>query len=157
LQKKKVLFIDGGNRIFTFCRSLLDTTCTVTGAGLGEEGFAAAVEQSPDLILIDLEHSKEKGFALCRRLTLEEATSHIPVMILYSSDHEATVRRASSLGVVDYISKPIIPTLFLKRIQTALERFSGRVLRCPHCYRPMFYGWSFCPFDGNRLPAGRKD
>ena len=68
---------------------------------------------------------------------------------------KATVRHASRLGVVDYISKPIIPALFLKRVQTALERFSGKLLRCPHCFRSMGLDWTFCPYDGCRLSADK--
>ena len=150
--QKKILVIDDSKEIIAFCKMILSENYSVISAENVKDGIEAAERESPDLILLDLSEEFEKGCGICKKLTQGEATRNIPVVILYLSGDEEIVRSANSLGVVDYIPKPIIPTLLLKRVQTVIERYSGRINRCGKCFKPMQVDWSFCPYDGTRLP-----
>lgn len=152
MREKKILVVDEHKHSLNLCRKLLDESYRVIPAENGRDGIKAAIRESPDLILIDLADNVEKGLSLCSELTRREITWKIPLMIIYESCHAEAVERAGSLGAVGYIPKPIIPTLLIKRVQTTLERYSGNLIRCINCLKPMRAGWSYCPYDGTKLP-----
>lgn len=124
LPKSKILFIQSDRAMLIYCRLLLDEQYCVVVARDCHEGLDLAASEAPDLILIDLGEEADQGLALCGKILRGKATRKIPLIVLYDMRHRENVGRARKMGVVDHIPKPIIPTLFLKRIQTALERYS---------------------------------
>jgi len=152
LHKKKILVVDDHKHSLNLCKKLLDESYRVIPAENGRDGIEAAIRESPDLILIDLDDNVKKGLSLCSEFTRRETTWKIPIMIICESCHAEAVGRADSLGVVSYIPKPIIPTLLIKRVHTVLERYSGSLIRCTNCLKPMRASWSYCPYDGTKLP-----
>lgn len=125
LLKSKILFIQSDKAILNYCRLLLDEQYSVLAARDCREGLELAAREAPDLILVDLGEEADQGLALCGAVLREKTTRKIPLIVLYDMRHREFVGRARKMGVVDHIPKPIIPTLFLKRIQTALERYPG--------------------------------
>jgi CheY-like chemotaxis protein len=65
-----------------------------------------AVEQLPDLILLDINMPGLSGFDVLARLKRDERLKRVPVVMLTSSDLTADVARAYELGASGYISKP---------------------------------------------------
>jgi putative two-component system response regulator len=153
LERKRILVIDNSRETFALCKKILNETYELIPAVGAAEGVRTALEKKPDLILLVLYEEIRSECGVCRKLAEQPATSNIPLVILYPSEDESIIEKASSLGAVDYISKPIIPTLFSKRIQTVIERFSGRIHRCTCCLKPMQADWSFCPYDGTPLKS----
>ena len=147
----KILVIDHSGESITVCKRIFSQAFSVVPAGTLEEGFEAAVREAPDMILLDMDENQKESFELCRKLTRGKVTSKIPVVILSVSNDEESVKAARELGVVDFIPKPIIPTLLYKHILTVMERYAGRIKRCSSCLQTMQADWSYCPFDGTRL------
>lgn len=152
MRKKRILVVDDEKQSLKLCKKLLGELYRVIPAENGRDGIKVAIRQSPDLILVDLNDNVEKGLSLCREFTHRDTTWKIPLVIVCESSPAGVVERAGSLGVVDYIPKPISPTLLIKLVQTTLERYSGGLTRCRKCLRPMHGGWAFCPYDGAKLP-----
>jgi CheY-like chemotaxis protein len=152
LRKKRILVIDDKKQSLNLCKKLLGELYRVIPAENSGDGIKAAIRQSPDLILVDLNDNFEKGLSLCRKFTRRDATWKIPLVIICESSHAGVVERTGSLSVVDYIPKPIRPALLIKLVQTTLERYSGSLTRCRNCLRSMRAGWAFCPYDGAKLP-----
>ena len=152
MQKKKILVVSDNKHSLNLCKKLLGSSYRVIPAENGRDGIKAAIRESPDLILIDLDDNVEKGLSLCSEFNRRETTCKVPLGIICESFHAEAVGRAGNLGVVSYIPKPFIPTLLIKRIQTVLESYSGNLIRCRKCLKPMRAGWSFCPYDGTGLP-----
>ena len=136
MHKKKILVVDEHKHSLNLCKKLLDESYRVIPAGNGRESIEAAI----------------RGLSLCSEFTRRETTWKIPIMIICESCQAEAVGRADSLGVVSYLPKPIIPTLLIKRVHTVLERYSGSLIRCTNCLKPMCAGWSYCPYDGTELP-----
>ena len=84
----------------------------------GEQALAAAAEQGPDVVVLDLSLPVVSGLEVCRRLrTWFEG----PILILSGHDEEDVVVEALDLGADDYLTKPFRPKELRARVR-ALER-----------------------------------
>lgn len=70
-----------------------------------------------DLVLLDLKIPKVTGHEVLRRIREHEATCHIPVVMLSSSDEHADIDRAFDFGANSYVQKPVDPDAFVEMIQ----------------------------------------
>ena len=68
----------------------------------GDEAVALAIERPPDLMLLDLLMPKRDGLAVLEALKGDERTRGIPVVILSNSSKDFEMRKASTLGAVEY-------------------------------------------------------
>jgi twitching motility two-component system response regulator PilH len=72
----------------------------------GEIGVQKAVNEKPDIILMDVVMPKLNGFQATRQITRNPATSHIPVIMLTSKDQDTDKVWAERQGAADYLTKP---------------------------------------------------
>lgn len=75
----------------------------------------------PDLVLLDIMMAEINGIALCKLMKSSPAISHIPVIMVSALNDEGTKRDSFNAGADEFITKPIIPKDFVKRINTALN------------------------------------
>ena len=68
----------------------------------GDEALVLARERRPDLVLLDLLMPKKDGLAVLEALKADETTCDIPVVILSNSSKDFEMRKASTLGAVEY-------------------------------------------------------
>ncbi|HEX4070214.1 MAG TPA: response regulator [Planctomycetaceae bacterium] len=73
----------------------------------GRDGFAAAAEAAPDLILLDNVLPDEEGVHLVKRLRSNPATAHIPVLMLTGSHRRGIERRVLVEGIAAVLEKPV--------------------------------------------------
>ena len=87
----------------------------------GEDGFELACQHRPDLGITDFQMPYMTGLELCRALSGNPATAHIPVLILtargYALDDE-DLRIGNIKGV---LSKPFSPRAVLQLVQESLS------------------------------------
>ena len=100
----------------------------VVTASDGEEGLAAAREQTPDLILLDVVMPEINGFDVCRQLKSDDRTAPIPVIFVTAREEESDEARGFDIGAVDYITKPIRPSIVRARVRMHLELKRARDL-----------------------------
>ncbi len=99
---------------------------TVLSAEDGFEGFKAAVQHHPDLVLLDVVMPDTNGYEVCELLKIEESTRDIPVIFLTGADDVEEREKGLSLGAVDFITKPFSLADVLARIQQHLQaKYSG--------------------------------
>jgi CheY-like chemotaxis protein len=87
----------------------------------GGLGLELAREHRPDLILLDLNLPDLPGREVLRRLRGEEATAHIPVVIISADATPGEIERTRAAGAVDYLTKPIDVPNFLKVLDERLN------------------------------------
>ena len=92
----------------------------VSAAYDGEEGHRKAIEQHPDLIILDLMLPKCDGYEVCRRLKKE--VPEIPIVMLTARSQESDVVLGLELGADDYVTKPFSVLTLMARIKTVLRR-----------------------------------
>jgi len=103
-------------------RSLHDHGHVVTSVGSGMPALTAALEQRPDVVLLDLGLPDVDGADV---LSMLRAVSDVPVIIATARDDEADVVRLLDLGADDYVIKPFTAAQLNARIKAVLRR-SGR-------------------------------
>lgn len=86
----------------------------------GEAALQAALEQSPDLILLDIMMPKMDGLEVCRRV--RQAGFIIPILMITAKSQEIDIVRGLEAGADDYVTKPFSIRELLARIKAALRR-----------------------------------
>ncbi|MBN2103869.1 response regulator [bacterium] len=87
----------------------------------GFEGFKAAIQYHPDIILLDIMMPGTDGYEVCELLKAEEQTRDIPVMFLTAKADVEDKVRGFELGAVDYITKPFNLVEISTRVQNQLR------------------------------------
>lgn len=80
-----------------------------------------AVEEKPDLILLDIQMPGENGFEVIQRLKDNSETNSIPVIFLTGVSEVNYKLEGFKLGAVDYIIKPFHPLEVLARVRIHLK------------------------------------
>lgn len=76
-------------------------------ASTGLQGLSLAVQQQPDLILMDVVMPGLNGFQATRQITKNIETSHIPIIIVSSKNQETDRVWGYRLGARGYLTKPL--------------------------------------------------
>jgi CheY-like chemotaxis protein len=90
-------------------------------ATTGMEGFAHAVRDSPDLILLDLHLPDLSGDAVLERLARDSRTRDIPVIILSADVTSRHADQVLEAGARAYLTKPLALTELLATIDEHLS------------------------------------
>ena len=119
--RKKILVIEDEKNIvdilvFNLIREGYDTLEAYDGA----TGLRLALEQDPDLILLDLMLPEMDGFEVCRRLRGEGRAT--PVIMLTAREEETDKVLGLELGADDYITKPFSMRELLARVKANIRR-----------------------------------
>lgn len=88
----------------------------------GVDGLRQALEQHPDLIVLDVLMPGLDGFEVCRRL---RAGGDVPVLMLTARDDVADRVQGLDAGADDYLVKPFAVDEFLARVRALLRRRSS--------------------------------
>jgi PAS domain S-box-containing protein len=91
-------------------------------ANRGRTGLDTAREQTPDLILLDVNLPDMDGFEVLEALRDDDATREIPVVGVSANSFAEDVARARQAGFTDYVTKPFNVGAFLATVDGALAR-----------------------------------
>lgn len=121
-RRPAILVIDDDHMLLKMISLILGQTgYSVATADNGEEGLRRAVEEIPDLIILDIMMPDMNGLEVCRRLKQTPETSLIPVILLTSDDFIDNKVAGFELGAHDYITKPFNAQEFVARVKGHVE------------------------------------
>ncbi len=137
---KKILIVDDEKNIVDILKyNLTKEGFETIEAYDGEKAMEMALNQKPDLILLDIMLPKMDGFTVCRKLRESIST---PILMLTAKEEEVDKVLGLELGADDYITKPFSPRELMARIKANLRRITveepsnnaekktGNILRC---------------------------
>ena len=77
-------------------------------------------------VLLDVMMPEMDGLETLRHLKHEELLDEIPVFLITAEANDAVMKEAYRMGVMDVISKPVIPYVVMRRINSVVELFRAR-------------------------------
>jgi adenylate cyclase len=77
-------------------------------------------DPAPALILLDVMMPEMDGYEVCRKLQADERTRRVPVIFVTAKSEDEDEAHGLDLGAVDYITKPVRPSIVLARVRTQL-------------------------------------
>jgi DNA-binding NarL/FixJ family response regulator len=101
---------------------LEDEGFAVTTANDGEEGWTAAQERMPDVVITDVMMPRCDGYGLLRRLRADERLGGTPVIFLTAKGMTADRIAGFQAGADDYIPKPFDPDELVARVRNVVRR-----------------------------------
>ena len=85
----------------------------------GEMGLNMAIEQRPNLILLDVMLPKMDGLTVCKRI---KQSYNVPILMLSARDEEVDKIVGLELGADDYITKPFSVRELMARVKANLRK-----------------------------------
>ncbi len=133
---KKILIVDDEKNIVDILKfNLKKEGFETIEAYDGEQGLELALNQKPDLILLDIMLPKMDGFTVCRKV---RQTLSTPILMLTAKEEEVDKVLGLELGADDYITKPFSPRELIARVKANIRRTSladtavnsGNIIKC---------------------------
>ena len=90
----------------------------------GLNGYDAIEREKPDVIVLDIMLPGQNGLDVCRKIKMNSAIKHIPIIMISAKSEETDVVLGLELGADDYVMKPFSPRVLLSRIKAVLRRHS---------------------------------
>ena len=120
-EQPSILVIDDTPGNLSLLNQLLREHYRVKLANSGPRGLELAALAPPDLILLDIMMPDMDGYQVFQRLQSDPATRRIPVIFLTAKVGAEDEERGLAMGAVDFIHKPIAPSVVLARVRTHLQ------------------------------------
>ena len=89
----------------------------------GVEGLQRALDESPDLVVLDVMMPRMSGLEVCKQLRAQRGS--IPIIMLTARGQEVDKVVGLELGADDYVTKPFSIRELLARVKSVLRRTAG--------------------------------
>jgi len=120
--KTKVLVVDDEPNIVQTLRDRLEMNeYKVITACNGKEGLEAALQEKPDVILLDVIMPIMDGHEMLEALRRQPGGEGPSVIMLTARSQTQDISRANACGIDDYIVKPFDLSELLEKIESVVE------------------------------------
>ncbi|MDR2716954.1 MAG: response regulator [Treponema sp.] len=119
--RKKIIVVDDNLESLTAIKNTLKEKYEVFPIAAAIKMFDLLEHLQPDLILLDVEMPGMNGYEAAQKLKSNDKFRDIPIIFLTSMDDAQSEMEGLSIGAVDYIRKPFVAPLLLKRLETHLS------------------------------------
>lgn len=119
-KKPRLLIVDDDSVNLLMIGAIFEEDHEVILADSGGLALEICRKDAPDLLLLDILMPDLDGLEVCRELKADPATQGIPIIFITAqgTPHEETA--ALSMGAVDFITKPVNPSVVRARVKTHL-------------------------------------
>ena len=122
---KKILIIEDDEHIIELLKFNVENNgYSVMTATDGHDGLEKALNELPDLILLDLMLPGIDGIDICNKLKNKDRTKAIPIIMLTAKGHESDKILGLELGADDYMTKPFSVRELMTRIKVVMRRYN---------------------------------
>ncbi|GMO49458.1 MAG: hypothetical protein Pg6C_12040 [Treponemataceae bacterium] len=118
--ESKIILVDDNPANLRAGKNVLIGKYEVFTAPSAKKMFELLNEIAPVMILLDIEMPEMNGYEAITELKKQPRTRDIPVIFLTGKTDAANELEGLNLGAIDYITKPFVPPLLLKRIEMHL-------------------------------------
>jgi len=118
--KQTILIIEDTKDLVDLLVRRFELDYNTVYALLGRDGIEKAVENKPDIILLDVNLPDMSGFDVLNELKSSEETADIPVLIMTALSDMENVLAGFKMGAEDYLVKPFNFTELSARVKAHL-------------------------------------
>lgn len=123
----KILLVDDEKDIVEFLKYNLEQDDYEVIVGYNGEEALDKLNETPDLIILDIMMPKLDGFETCKKIREKKGFENTPIIFLTAKAGEANEIRGLELGASDYIQKPISPKKLIARVKLNLRKADGLI------------------------------
>lgn len=123
--EQTILIVDDDATNRQVLREFLGDEYQLIEASSGAEALQA-LEQKPDLVLLDVMMPEMSGFEVCRIIRQRVDLEKLPVVFLTARNQQSDLARGYEAGGNDYLVKPFVHTELRMRIETHLNLVQER-------------------------------
>ncbi|AAZ19665.1 putative two-component response regulator [Psychrobacter arcticus 273-4] len=87
----------------------------------GKQGCQMAIAHLPDVILMDVVMPEMNGFQATRKITRDEVTAHIPIIMISTKNQETDRVWGKRQGAKEYLTKPVNESDLVQTICKVME------------------------------------
>ncbi|MCL1963589.1 MAG: response regulator [Firmicutes bacterium] len=120
IKRRKIIVVDDNPTDLVACKNILNPFYEVYPAPSVAKLLEMLSRFLPDLILLDVVMSEIDGYETARLLKNNNAYKEVPIIFLTARSDTKSEILGLDLGAVDYIHKPFVGPLFLRRIEMHL-------------------------------------
>ena len=125
MANEKILVVDDEEHIAELISyNLTSNGYKVVIANNGIDAIKLAIEEKPNLILLDLMIPGKDGYDVCKDVRSNSEIRNTPIIMLTAKSEEVDKILGLELGADDYINKPFSVRELLARVKAVLRRFS---------------------------------
>ncbi len=127
-EEHTIMIIDDNETNLELLYEALSQLYDVIAIADGAYAIETAKEEQPELILLDIMMPGIDGFAVCKALKTDPATTHIPIIFVSACDDQINLSKMKDAGGYALITKPIEFTQLFEIMDTALINPKGSTL-----------------------------
>ena len=116
-----VLVVDDDSFNLDLLEDTFEDDYEVVSASDGLSALDIAMDQVPDLILLDVMMPGVNGYEVLKRLKAQHRTCDIPIIFITGLGDLSAETRGLELGAVDYVTKPINPASVRARVKNQIK------------------------------------
>ena len=121
-----ILIVDDDMTSLKLAKGILESEYRVATVNSGAMVFTYLANNTPDLILLDINMPNMDGFEVFDQLKAKPAWSSIPVVFLTATQDTKSEARCLEAGAIDFVMKPFVPVILLNRVRRVLELYGYR-------------------------------
>lgn len=130
---RPILIVDDEPANLALMKNVLSQDYQLVFAVTGMDALAAAHKHKPSMVLLDVQLPDMSGYEVCRRLLVDPKTNDTVILFVTSMSAPKEEEYGFELGAVDYIIKPISPSIVKARVKAHLSMV--RMERLEQSYR----------------------
>jgi DNA-binding response OmpR family regulator len=88
----------------------------------GITALDAIANETPDLVVLDLNLPSMSGFELCEHIRKRDTTAGVPILVVTARNSLEDHARAREVGVTKFIAKPFKKKEFVEAVKSLLRR-----------------------------------
>ncbi|HVJ02114.1 MAG TPA: response regulator [Sphingomonas sp.] len=126
-ERARVLVVDDDEHNLIAITSVLEEVAEVVVANSGEEALRQLLKTEFAVILLDVFMPGMDGYETAQIIRSREQTKRVPIVFLSAVNKESQhLLRGYSMGAVDYVFKPVEPTVLRSKVAVFVDLFTMR-------------------------------
>jgi len=119
----KILIVDDEPMISRALEAVLNNKgFEITKASSGKEALQGIADQSPNLVLLDIEMPEMNGLETCEKIREIKNREELAIIMITGDTDESTTRAALEKGANDFIPKPCTTEELVSKINKQRDR-----------------------------------